>query len=179
MLTIGDRFPTFDLTAVISTNLADAFTNLSNESDGGKWKVFFYYPKDFTFICPTEIAEFNNLHSEFGDRNAQIYGVSTDSEFVHLAWRKDHAELQNLHFPLISDIKREMSNALGILDSAEGVCLRATFIVDPEGIIRHVSVNDLSVGRNPAEILRTLDALQNGGLCPCNWQRGDDPIKVA
>ena len=179
MLTIGDRFPTFNLTAVVSTDIENAFTPITAETDSGKWKIFFYYPKDFTFICPTEIVEFNNLNGEFNDRNTQVYGVSTDSDFVHLAWRKDHSELQNLHFPLISDIKKEMSSALGILDRNEGVCLRATFIVDPEGIIRHVSVNDLSVGRNPAEILRTLDALQNGGLCACNWQQGDEPLKVA
>ncbi len=179
MLTIGDRFPNFNVTAVVSTDINNAFTKISNETDSGKWKVFFFYPKDFTFICPTEIGEFDKLNGEFKSRNAQIYGVSTDSDFVHLAWRRDHPGLKNLSFPLLADIKKEISISLGILEAEEGVCLRATFILDPDGIIRHASVNDLSVGRNPKEILRTLDALQNGGLCACNWQKGEQTIKVA
>jgi alkyl hydroperoxide reductase subunit AhpC len=108
-----------------------------------------------------------------------VYGVSTDSEFVHLAWRQNHADLKALPFAMLADIKRELSQELGILDKAEGVCLRATFIVDPEGIIRFVAVNDLSVGRNPQEVLRVLDALQTDELCPCNWQKGDDVLKAA
>jgi len=111
--------------------------------------------------------------------DAVVYGVSTDSEFVHLAWRQNHADLKALPFAMLADIKRELSQELGILDKGEGVCLRATFIVDPEGIIRFVSVNDLSVGRNPQEVLRVLDALQTDELCPCNWQKGDDVLKAA
>ena len=98
---------------------------------------------------------------------------------MHLAWRQSHADLKNLPFPMLADVKRELSQALGILDKKAGVCLRATFIVDPEGIIRFVSVNDLSVGRNPQEVLRVLDALQTDELCPCNWQKGQDVLKVA
>ncbi len=179
MLTIGDNFPSFDLKAVVSTDPKKAFTQINSESDAGKWKIVFFWPKDFTFVCPTEIAAFGKLNGEFNDRDAVVYGVSTDSEFVHLAWRQNHADLKALPFPMLADIKRELSTALGVLDKNEGVALRATFIVDPEGIIRFVSVNDLSVGRNPQEVLRVLDALQTDELCPCNWQKGDDVLKAA
>jgi len=179
MLTIGDKLPAFDLKAVVSTDMAKAFTQISDKTDAGKWKVIFFWPKDFTFVCPTEIAAFGKLNGDFNDRDAVIYGVSTDSEFVHLAWRQNHADLKSLPFPMLADIKRELSAAFGILDKAEGVALRATFVVDPEGVIRFVSVNDLSVGRNPAEVLRVLDALQTDELCPCNWQKGEDVLRPA
>ncbi|MCG8435765.1 MAG: peroxiredoxin, partial [Gammaproteobacteria bacterium] len=133
----------------------------------------------FTFVCPTEIAAFGALNNEFTDRDAQVLTGSTDSEFVHLAWRHQKAELNDLPFPMLADIKRELTSALGILDQEEGVAKRATFIVDPEGIIRFVSVTDMSVGRNPEEVLRVLDALQTDELCPCNWQQGDATLKVA
>jgi len=179
MLTIGDKFPAFDLKAVVASDPKTAFTTVSDQSDPGKWKVVFFWPKDFTFVCPTEIAAFGRLNGDFNDRDAVIYGVSTDSEFVHLAWRQNHADLKELPFPMLADIKRELSGALGILDKSEGVALRATFVVDPEGVIRFVSVNDLSVGRNPDEVLRVLDALQTDELCPCNWQKGDAVLKAA
>ena len=179
MLTIGDNFPSFDLKAVVSTDPKKAFTQINSESDEGKWKIVFFWPKDFTFVCPTEIAAFGKLNRAFAERDAQLLGVSTDSEFVHLAWRRSHEDLRDLPFPMLADIKRELSSALGILDKQEGVALRATFIVDPEGVIRFVSVNDLSVGRNPQEVLRVLDALQTDELCPCNWQKGDDVLKAA
>src|SRR3981081_3302144 len=179
MLTIGDKFPSFDLKAVVSTDPKTAFKDISDKSEPGKSKVVFFWPKDFTFVCPTEIAAFGKLNREFNDRDAVLYGASTDSEFVHLAWRQNHADLKALPFPMLAAIKRELSQPLGILDKSEGVCLRATFIVDPEGVIRFVSVNDLSVGRNPQEVLRVLDALQTDELCPCNWQKGDDVLKAA
>lgn len=179
MLTIGDRFPAFRMTGVVSNDIQDAFQVVTEKSDPEAWKVFFFYPKDFTFICPTEICEFNHLSGKFAERNAKLYGVSTDSEFVHLAWRNDHKDLKDLHYPMLSDIRRDLSLALGILDKEEGVCLRATYIVDPKGVIRHVSVNDPCVGRNPTETLRVLDALQTGELCACNWQRGDETLGPA
>ena len=179
MLTIGDKFPSFDLKAVVSTDPKSAFKQVNDKSDEGKWKVVFFWPKDFTFVCPTEIAAFGKLNGEFKDRDAVVYGVSIDSEYVHLAWRQNHADLKALPFAMLSDLKRELSDALGVLDKNEGVALRATFIVDPEGIIRFVSVNDLSVGRNPQEVLRVLDALQTDELCPCNWQKGEDVLKAA
>lgn len=179
MLTIGDKLPSFDLKAVVSTDPKTAFTDIDSTTDSGKWKLIFFWPKDFTFVCPTEIAGFGKLQKEFADRDTVIYGASTDSEYVHLAWRNAHPDLKDLPFPMLADIKRELSANLGILHKDEGVALRATFIVDPEGIIRFVSVNDLSVGRNPQEVLRVLDALQTDELCPCNWQKGDDVLKAA
>jgi len=179
MLTVGDKFPAFDLKAVVSTDMKQAFTQITDRSYEGKWLVVFFWPKDFTFVCPTEIAAFGKLNGEFADRDAQVLGGSTDSEFVHHAWRVHHDDLRDLPFPMLADIKRELCTELGILDKTEGVALRATFIVDPEGIIRFASVNDLSVGRNPQEILRVLDALQTDELCPCNWQKGQDTLQAA
>ena len=177
MLTIGDTFPAFQAKAVSGPK--KEFIDVTDASYPGKWKVVFFWPKDFTFVCPTEIAAFGKLDSDFSDRDAQLLGVSTDSEFVHHAWRTHHADLKDLPFPMVADLKRELSTALGVLDKHEGVCLRATFIVDPQNVIRFVSVNDLSVGRNPAEVLRTLDALQTDELCPCNWQKGEQTLTAA
>ena len=179
MLTIGDKMPRFEVPAVVSTDPDQAFDRITSESNAGKWKIVFFWPKDFTFVCPTEIAAFGKLNAEFNDRDAVVYGVSTDTEYVHLAWRRSHPDLNALPFPMLADIKRELSSAFGILDKKEGVALRATFIVDPENVIRFVSVNDLNVGRNPEEVLRVLDALQTDELCPCNWQKGEAFLKAA
>jgi lipoyl-dependent peroxiredoxin subunit C len=179
MLTIGDKFPAFEATAVVSQEPNKQFTTITDETSPGKWKVYFFWPKDFTFVCPTEIAAFGKLHRDFRDRDTEVLGVSTDNEYVHLAWRGTHPDLKDLPFPMVSDLTRELSQALGILHKQEGVALRATFIVDPENIIRFVSVNDLDVGRNPAEVLRVLDALQTDELCPCNWQKGQETLTAA
>ena len=179
MLTIGDKFPSFDLKAVVSTDAKTAFKQVSDKSDAGKWKVVFFWPKDFTFVCPTEIAAFGKINKDFAERDAVVYGVSTDSEFVHLNWRVYNEDIRNLEIPMLADTKRELSTALGILDKEEGVAQRATFLVDPNGIIRFVYVTDLSVGRNPQEVLRVLDALQTDELCPCNWQKGEEVLKAA
>ena len=183
MLTIGDKFPAFSLTAVRGgpegLKLDTAFIEINEKTDEGKWKIVFFWPKDFTFICPTEIVAFGKMQGDFLDRDAVVYGASTDSEFVHLNWRLHHDDLRDLAIPMISDIKRELAEGLGILDKVEGVALRATFIVDPQGIIRHVTVNDLSVGRNPQETLRILDALQSDELCPCNWNQGEEFLRPA
>jgi lipoyl-dependent peroxiredoxin subunit C len=178
MLTIGDKLPAFHLQAVVSREKGKEFKEITNESFKGSWVVLFAWPMDFTFICPTEIAEFGRRHGDFADRNAKVLGMSTDSHFVHLAWRNDHADLKDLPFPMLADAKHELSKELGILHKTDGVCLRATFIVDPEGIIRWVSVNDLSVGRNIPEVLRTLDGLQTDELCPCNWEKGQPTLQV-
>jgi lipoyl-dependent peroxiredoxin subunit C len=179
MLTVGDRFPEFDLTSVVSLEKGQEFEQVSNQSHEGQWKVVFFWPMDFTFVCPTEIAEFGRRNADFEDRDAQVLGASTDTQFVHLAWRKDHADLRNLPFPMLADTKRELSQALGILHKQDGVPLRATFIVDPDGVIRWASVNDLSVGRSVDEVLRVLDALQTDELCPCNWKKGEPTLVVA
>lgn len=182
MISIGEKFPQFVGKAVkagkLSAEVNNAFTDISNENYQGKWLVMFFWPKDFTFVCPTEIAEFGKLNEQFEDRDAKILGASTDSEFVHLAWKNDKDELRDLPFEMYSDIKRQLVSDLGIIDKEEGVAQRATLIVDPQGIVRFVYVTDLNVGRNPSEVLRVLDALQTDELCPCNWKAGDDTIKL-
>jgi peroxiredoxin (alkyl hydroperoxide reductase subunit C) len=179
MLTVGSQLPAFRLQAVTSLAQGQEFTELHDRSHPGKWRVLFFWPLDFTFVCPTEIAAFGKKVRDFADRDAVVLGVSCDSHFVHLAWRKHHADLKDLPLPMLADTKRELSGALGILHPTEGVPLRATFIVDPQGVIRHVSVNDLSVGRNVDEVLRVLDALQTDELCPCNWKKGEPTLQVA
>src|SRR6185437_4873062 len=166
-------------TGVVSSDPKHAFQPVNHESFPGKWRVVFFWPKDFTFVCPTEIAAFGRLDKEFKARDAQLLGASIDSEFVHLAWRRDREELKALPFPMLADLKRELSGALGILDPEAGAAQRATYIIDPQGVIRFVYVTDLSVGLNPEEVLRVLDALQTDELCPCNWQKGDDTLKAA
>jgi peroxiredoxin (alkyl hydroperoxide reductase subunit C) len=179
MLSIGDRIPNFKLKAVVSLEKGKEFSEITDKSNAGKWLVVFFWPKDFTFVCPTEIAEFGKRYKDFQDRDTEVLGVSTDNEYVHLAWRKDHPDLRNLPYPMLSDLKRELSASFGVLHKEEGVALRATFVVDPEGVIRFVSVNDLSVGRNVGEVLRVLDALQTDELCPCNWQRGEATLEAS
>ena len=176
MLTVGDKFPNFKLTAAVSLEKGKEFAEITNETYKDKWQVVFFWPMDFTFICPTEIAEFGKRNKDFADRDAQVLGASTDTHFVHLAWRNNHPDLKDLPFPMLADTKRELSEALGILHKEAGVALRATFIVDPDGIIRWVSVNDLSVGRNVDDTLRVLDALQTDELCPCNWEKGEKTL---
>lgn len=183
MLGVGDSFPAFNVKATASLPLDqitidNVFIDVNNQSYKGKWLVVFFYPKDFTFVCPTEIAEFGKLNKEFADRDAQVLGGSTDSEFVHWAWRKHQDELRDLPFPLLADVKRELTGALGILDKNEGVAQRATYVVDPDGIIRFAMVTDLNVGRNVKEVLRVLDALQTDELCPCNWSKGEQTIDL-
>ena len=178
MLTVGDRFPEYTAKAVVSDDLETAFTTLTPETHAGKWRVIFFYPKDFTFVCPTEIAGFAALSREFEDRDAAVIAASTDTEFSHLAWRRSHEDLRNLPIPMLADVSRNLSERLGILEPEEKVCRRATFIVDPEGVIRHASVNDGKVGRNPAEVLRILDALQTDELCPCNWKKGAETLSA-
>jgi peroxiredoxin (alkyl hydroperoxide reductase subunit C) len=177
MLTIGDTLPAFSLSSVESLN--GTFVTRTERDWPGRWLVLFSWPMDFTFVCPTEIAEFSRRAADFADRDAQVVGFSSDSAFVHLAWRNNHADLKNLAIPMLADVKRELSTALGILHKVDGVPLRATFIVDPNGVIRHVSVNDLDVGRNVDETMRILDAFQTGELCPCNWKQGEATLAGA
>lgn len=178
VLSIGSQFPAFTKKAVVSIEKGKEFEQITNEvaSKDGKWLVMFWWPKDFTFVCPTEIAEFNKKASDFSDRDAVLIGASTDSEFVHAAWRRDHADLRDLKFPMLADTSKSLAEELGILDSEEKIAYRATFIVDPQGIIRWVSVYDLSVGRSVQEVLRVLDALQTDELCPCNWSKGEETL---
>ena len=178
MLTVGDKFPQFKATANVGREKGKEFKEVSQKDYQGKWLVFYAYPKDFTFVCPTEIVEFGKKTKDFADRDAVIIGGSTDNEYSHLAWRNSHPDLANVPTPLVH-INPTLASDLGIVHKDAGACLRATFIVDPDGIIRYVSVNDLSVGRNVAEVLRTLDALQSDELCPCNWQKGQETLGAA
>jgi len=181
IVSIGSEFPSFEKKAVVSLEKNKEFATISSEDhkSAGLWLVMFWYPKDFTFVCPTEIAEFNKHFEDFRDRDAMLLGASTDSEFVHLAWRNDHKDLKGLKFPLVADTSKSLADSLGILtNDDEKVAYRATYIVDPQGIVRWVSVNDLSVGRNVNEVLRVLDALQTDELCPCNWEKGEATLSA-
>lgn len=177
---LGAQFPEFQKATVKSLEQGQEFGTLSHldHQDANKWMVMFWWPKDFTFVCPTEIAAFNDKFEDFEDRDTLLVGASTDSEFVHLAWRKDHDDLRGLQFPMLADTSKSLAEDLGILEANEKVAYRVTYIVDPEGTIRWVSANDLNVGRNVDEVLRVLDALQTDELCPCNWQKGEETLNV-
>ncbi|MDT0307761.1 peroxiredoxin [Streptomyces sp. DSM 44917] len=175
MLTVGDAFPEFELTACVSLESGREFSTISHKTYEGDWKVYFAWPLDFTFVCPTELTGFGELHTDFADRGAHIVGFSLDSEFTHHAWRRSHPGLRGLPFPMMADIRRELCSALGIL-GRDGVPMRAAFLVDPADVIRFAMVTDGSVGRNPQEVLRALDALQTGGLCPASWTRGEETL---
>jgi peroxiredoxin (alkyl hydroperoxide reductase subunit C) len=183
MLGIGDTIPEFEVTGVkpgfndINEGGVSAFETLTHESFPGKWKVIFFYPKDFTFVCPTEIAEFARLGKEFADRDAIVLGGSSDNEFCKLAWRRDHKDLNKLPIWQFADTNGSLIDGLEIRSEA-GVAYRYTYIVDPDGVIQHVYANNLNVGRAPKDTLRVLDALQTDELCPCNRDVGGDTIKV-
>jgi len=179
MIIPGSKLPDFKTVACVSIEKGKEFQEISNETYKGKWQVYFFWPKDFTFVCPTEIAEFGRRNKDFNDRDAQVIGTSTDNEFVHVAWRQNHPDLKNLPFPMLSDIKHELGQALGILDKNAGVYLRATYVVDPDGVIQFASVHNLNTGRNVEEIIRTLDAIQTDELCPCNWKKGEKTLNAA
>ena len=181
LINIGTPFPAFNKTAVVTLEKGKEFTEINSENfvnEENQWTVMFWWPKDFTFVCPTEIAEFNKNYSEFRDRDTTLIGASTDSEFVHLAWRNNHEDLRDLKFPMLADTSKSLANELGILEHNEKVAYRATFIIDPQGIIRWVSIYDLNVGRNVKEVIRVLDALQTDELCPCNWEKGKETLTV-
>ncbi len=175
MLTVGDKFPTYVAKCCVGA-AKESLGEISSSDYTDRWVVYFFYPKDFTFVCPTEIAEFNKHLPDFHDRDCDVVGGSTDNEFSHLAWCQSHDDLKGLKFPLIG--AQKLAGDLGILDPAEHVALRATFIVDPHGTIQFAAANSLSVGRNVAEVLRVLDALQTDELCPCNWKKGEATLSV-
>jgi peroxiredoxin (alkyl hydroperoxide reductase subunit C) len=174
MKTVGDKLEPFSVTGVKpgfnhhEEKGQSAFETITQKSFPGKWKVIYFYPKDFTFVCPTEIVEFAKLANDFEERDAVLLGGSVDNEFVKLAWRREHKDLSKLNHYSFGDVKGELIDQLGVRDKEAGVALRATFIVDPDNTIQHVSVNNLNVGRNPEEVLRILDGLQTDELCPCN-----------
>ncbi|MBY4897585.1 peroxiredoxin [Cupriavidus sp. AU9028] len=174
MKTVGDKLEPFHVVGVKpgfnnhEENGQSAFEDITEKSFEGKWKIIYFYPKDFTFVCPTEIVAFAKLNQDFADRDAVVLGGSTDNEFVKLAWRREHKDLDKLPSYQFADTTGSLIDQLGVREKDAGVALRATFIVDPDNVIQHVSVNNLNVGRNPEEVLRILDGLQTDELCPCN-----------
>ena len=179
MLTIGDRVPDVRLNATVSGNPTDAFQRVSPSDYRGRWLVLFFWPMDFTFVCPTEISEFGRRAADFDARGASVLGGSIDSEYVHLAWRQHNPELREIPFPMLADVQRRLTSELGILHKELGVAMRATFIIDPEGTIRSVTVTDMNVGRSVSEVLRTLQALQTNELTPCEWRPGSATLTGA
>ena len=173
MKTIGDKVTSFAVTGVKPGALTTegAFETITDKSFEGKWKVIVYYPKDFTFVCPTEIVAYDKLFQDFADRDAVLLTGSTDNEFCKLAWQNAHADLKKIKHIQFADTQRgylSLAEQLGVFNYERGAALRATFIVDPDNVIQHVTVNSLDVGRSPEETLRILDALQTGELCACN-----------
>lgn len=181
MLTIGDKLPEFSVTGVKpgfmfpEENGESAFEEVTQDSFAGKWKIIYFYPKDFTFVCPTEIVEFAAIASEFEDRDAVLLGGSTDNEFCKLAWRRDHDDLAKLNHWSFADTTGSLVDGLGVR-APEGVAYRATFVVDPHNVIQHAYITNLNVGRNPKDTLRVLDALQTDELCACNRPVGGDTL---
>jgi alkyl hydroperoxide reductase subunit AhpC len=181
MKTIGDKITSFAVTGVKPGALTPdgAFETITDKSFEGKWKVIVYYPKDFTFVCPTEIVAYDKLNTDFTDRDAVLLIGSTDNEFCKLAWRNAHEDLKKTSSWSFADVARDelsLAGQLGIFYGPAGAALRATFIVDPDNVIQHVTVNNLDVGRNPDETLRILDALQTGELCPCSRPIGGETL---
>jgi alkyl hydroperoxide reductase subunit AhpC len=180
MLTVGDKFPSITVPVQQGVSALPAGETLDVATAfPGKWKIVFYWPKDFTFVCPTEIVGYGALKGEFEDRDAVLIGASTDTSHVHFAWRKSDPDLEAADFPWLADNGKALANALGIVDADAQVAYRATFTVDPDNVIQAVQVNGLNVGRNPQEALRVLDALQSDELCPCNWNKGEEVLRPA
>jgi lipoyl-dependent peroxiredoxin subunit C len=177
LLGLGERFPDFAMHGCVSVEPGAEFRMVDSHNLKEKWAAIFFWPLDFTFVCPTELVEFDRALPQFRDLNARLFGVSGDSHYVHLAWRKENPALRNLGFPMLADYRKDLAEQLGILDPVEKVPLRATYLVDPEGVIRWLCVNALSVGRSTGEVLRVLKALQTGELCPANWSPGEATLE--
>jgi peroxiredoxin (alkyl hydroperoxide reductase subunit C) len=185
MKTVGDKLTAFAVTGVRPGQPEDAFFEITEKSFEGKWKVIVYYPKDFTFVCPTEIVAYDKLAQDFADRDAVLLTGSTDNEFCKVSWQNAHADLKKITHTQFADTQRwnpetcenlSLIEQLGVFYAPAGAALRATFIVDPNNEIQHVTVNNLNVGRSPEETLRVLDALQTGELCACNRTVGGETL---
>lgn len=180
MKTVGDTLEPFTIVGVKPGQPDDAFFDITEKSFDGKWKVIVYYPKDWTFVCPTEIVAYDKLFQDFEDRDAVLLTGSTDNEFCKIAWQKAHPDLVKIKHIQFADVSREWGKSLidqlGIFYEPAGAALRATFIVDPNNVIQHVTVNNLNVGRSPEETLRVLDGLQTNELCQCNRQVGQETL---
>jgi peroxiredoxin (alkyl hydroperoxide reductase subunit C) len=180
MSLVGTKAPSFDLPAVVNNELG----SVSSEKLLGKWTVLFFDPLDFTFVCPTEILAFSEAQPQFAELGANVIGASVDSQFTHLAWvntPKDQGGLGALNIPLVADLNKQLARDYGVLDEAAGVALRGVFIIDPEGVVQSAIINNLGVGRNVNEVLRTLKAFQyitshEGEVCPAGWDDGADTM---
>lgn len=172
---VGEPAPGFTLDALVGTERGKEFRQIALNDYRGKWVVLFFYPLDFTVVCPTEIKGFSQASGAFGKLNAVVLGASTDSKYSHLAWVQ-RGDLGALKFPLLSDLKKETALSYGCLNEKEGVALRALYIIDPEGVLQYQVVHNLDVGRSVDETLRVLEALQTGALCPLGWKPGQKTI---
>ncbi len=172
---VGRAAPDFSLEALVSKKPGEEFRRISLADYRGKWVVLFFYPNDFTFVCPTEIKGFNAAIDQFRKLNAVLLGASVDSKFSHLAWLQ-RGDLGELSYPLLADFNKETARSYGILDEKEGVALRGLFIIDPQGVLQYQLIHNLSVGRSVDETLRVLEALQTGELCPLGWHPGQKTL---
>lgn len=169
MIQVGQPAPQFEAEAVTGNQ----FSRVKLSDYRGKWVVLFFWPLDFTFVCPTEVTAFSKRLAEFNSLHTEVLGASIDSKFTHLAWKEKIGDVQ---YPMLSDITKEVSGLYGVLREEEGISLRGLFIIDPEGVLRYQVVHDLSVGRNVDEVLRVIKALQTGELCPVDWEEGMDTL---
>ena len=197
MLTVGDKFPEYSLTGVISNDLSNAFVTYTNAAND-KWCVYFFWPKDFTFVCPTEILAFQEKLAAFEAKNVAVVGCSTDTENSHLAWLntpKDRGGIEGVTYPLVADTAKTIASNFGVLGghydyNEEGdmvfhgtpIAYRGTFLIDKAGIVRHCVINDFPLGRNIDDALRMVEALQHhekfGEVCPANWEEGKDAMQA-
>ncbi|MCA9152356.1 MAG: peroxiredoxin [Planctomycetales bacterium] len=165
--------PDFDAQAVQADG---SFKNVKLSDYRGKYVVLFFYPLDFTFVCPTELVSFNDKLGEFEDRDCTVLTASTDSVFSHKGWCDSHDDLKKLKYPMLADTTHNLTKSYGVLKDDAGIAYRGIFLIDPNGVVRWSAVHDLSVGRNVDEVLRVLDALQTDKLCPCNWKKGEQTL---
>lgn len=180
-LLVGQKAPMFKGQALVGGDATkftpeNAFKEVSLDDYKGKWVVLFFYPLDFTFVCPTEIQEFGSNYEEFKKLNCEVISCSADSQFSHLAWRSSHPGLKNLPFPMLSDPTKEIARSFQILKEETGYALRGLYIIDPQGVVQYTVIHPENVGRNSHEILRVLQALQSGKMTPCNWEAGQKTL---
>jgi len=175
-ISVGKHAPDLELEAYVASTSEPQRVRLANYR--GSWLVLFFYPRDFTLVCPTELQAFAELEDEFAGEGAALVAASTDSYWSHKAWFESHPLLAAVRYPVLADTAHELATAYGVL-LADGSALRATFILDPEGIVRHMSINDQNVGRSADETLRVLGALRTGALCPVEWRKGQPTLKAA
>ncbi|QDU63992.1 Alkyl hydroperoxide reductase subunit C [Planctomycetes bacterium Pan216] len=175
---IGKPAPDFEVTAYNrpKDGTDEQFSTIKLSDYKGKWVCLFFYPRDFTFVCPTEIVSFNDALGDFEDRDCAVLTASTDSEFSHKGWCDVHEDLGKLKYPMLADPGHALTEAYDVLDETKGLAYRGVYLIDPQGVLRWMAVHDLGVGRNVDEVLRVLDALQTDKLCPCNWKKGEETL---